>query len=88
MQQTRANQPKDVTLMTTSDCTSNIPYGYCQCGCGQKTPISKTTDKKYGRIKGEPHKYINGHLTRFSDEQRILMFWSRVNITADDNQCW
>jgi hypothetical protein len=38
-----------------------IPYGYCHCGCGQKTNISKQNHKKNGWIKGEPQKYIYGH---------------------------
>lgn len=38
-----------------------IPYGYCHCGCGQKTEIIKLTNKKKGKIKGEPNKYIFGH---------------------------
>ena len=36
-------------------------YGYCQCGCGQKTKISLQNHTKHGWIKGEPLKYINGH---------------------------
>lgn len=38
-----------------------IPYGYCYCGCGQKTKFYKYTDKRTGTIKGEPRKYIIGH---------------------------
>ncbi len=43
---------------------NNIPYGYCQCGCGQKTKISPKnhTDRKW--VKGQPRKYLAGHHTR------------------------
>jgi len=35
--------------------------GYCACGCGERTPISTRTDKRYGAIKGEPRRYVYGH---------------------------
>jgi hypothetical protein len=38
-----------------------IPYGYCHCNCGQKTQISKYTQRKKGWIKGEPRRFVNGH---------------------------
>lgn len=41
----------------------NIPYGYCHCGCGEKTPLYKGTNRQRGIIKGEPCKYILGHHT-------------------------
>jgi len=43
---------------------TKIPYGYCHCGCGEKTNIAKCTDKRFNWIKGEPVKYIKGHFTR------------------------
>jgi len=39
----------------------NIPYGFCQCGCGEKTKISNRTDSKKDWIFGEPRKFVNGH---------------------------
>lgn len=38
-----------------------VPYGYCQCGCGQRTAINKHNAVSKGWIKGEPRKYIRGH---------------------------
>lgn len=38
-----------------------ISYGYCHCGCGEKTSIAKLTNRRYGHVKGEPVKFINGH---------------------------
>lgn len=35
--------------------------GLCGCGCGQKAPIAKETNRKRGYIKGHPQKYIYGH---------------------------
>lgn len=39
----------------------NTNGGLCHCGCGEPTPISKGTNRKFGLIKGEPVRYINGH---------------------------
>lgn len=45
--------------MTQMDDT--IPYGFCHCGCGQRTRISDRTESKRGYVKGEPLFYIIGH---------------------------
>jgi hypothetical protein len=37
------------------------PYGYCQCGCGQKTAIADQTRSARGWVKGEPKRYVLGH---------------------------
>ncbi len=64
-----------------------IPYGYCQCGCGQKTKIAKQNYREYGIIKGTPMHYINGHGGRnhkLSWEQR---FWNHIDRRGSD-ECW
>lgn len=38
-----------------------IPYGYCQCGCGEMTAIIPKTDTLRGYVKGEPRKFRAGH---------------------------
>jgi hypothetical protein len=38
-----------------------IPYGYCHCGCGEKTKIRTRDDQRYGYVKGTPQKYIYKH---------------------------
>jgi len=40
---------------------NEIPYGYCHCGCGQKTAISKASDKRLGYVKGEPKRFVKSH---------------------------
>lgn len=37
------------------------PFGYCQCGCGQKAPLAKWNVKARGWVKGQPIKYLRGH---------------------------
>lgn len=44
--------------------TPEIPYGYCQCGCGQKTAISDRTDPVRGVTKGEPRRFVLAHSSR------------------------
>lgn len=41
--------------------TTDIDCGICQCGCGQRAPIAKTTDRTKGWIKGQPLRFIRGH---------------------------
>ena len=38
-----------------------IPFGYCHCGCGKKTHISKWSDTKNGKYSGYPTAFILGH---------------------------
>lgn len=41
-----------------------IPYGYCKCGCGQKTRIAPYKRTDMGWTKGEPIDFISGHNMR------------------------
>ncbi len=41
-----------------------IPYGFCHCGCGQRTPIASETRRKKGHVKGEPCRFVLGHQHR------------------------
>lgn len=69
--------------MSTSNDTSEIPYGYCHCGCGQKTTIAKKTR---GDIKkGEPNKYVSCHKENCAQSSA---FWSKVAVTANSDKCW
>lgn len=40
---------------------NEIPYGYCHCGCGQKTNIITKNHTKPYRKKGEPALFLRGH---------------------------
>jgi hypothetical protein len=56
-----------------------IPYGYCHCGCGQKTRIAKVNDKCNGTIKGKPKRYLNHHYNKgyriIRADGRVLIFF-------------
>ena len=61
---------------------------YCQCGCGQETSISLITTARYGYIKGEPYRFVQGHYSKGTPEQR---FWTRVAKNGplwNDTPCW
>ena len=49
------------------DGDKEIPYGYCHCGCGQKTRIATGKDSHMGWVKGEPLRYINHHYHKGRD---------------------
>ena len=47
-----------------ADSSTEQPVGYCQCGCGQKAPISRRTDSRFGLVKGQPARFVAGHQRR------------------------
>lgn len=51
----------------------DIPYGYCHCGCGEKTPISTKTKTYLGHKKGTPRKFLQGHkpLSFYTDRYEV-----------------
>jgi hypothetical protein len=40
------------------------PIGVCQCGCGGRTALAKSTSRKEGRIAGTPLRFLPGHQNR------------------------
>lgn len=68
--------------------TLNTPYGYCHCGCGQKTNIAQHTDPEKGWIKGEPYKYIFGHYHPPKPIKTLEeRFWEYCS-KDDPQSCW
>jgi len=65
-----------------SDLNCKIGRGYCHCGCGLPVPLAKKTAKKYGHVKGEPVRYINGHY------QRSTRLSPVDYIVDDETDCW
>lgn len=65
----------------------NIPEGYCQCGCGQKTKIATRTRTNRGWIKGKPLKFVYGHAERRGNKNPnfkggIVRGYNRVDDTV------
>jgi len=52
-----------------------IPYGYCHCGCGEKTTIIARSDTLKNRVKGEPNKFIIQHHNRLRGLGRDHPAW-------------
>ena len=40
---------------------TTIPTGFCQCGCGGMTIITKQSTTATGYIKGQPYRFLPGH---------------------------
>lgn len=47
------------------------PSGFCQCGCGERTPLAKVTRISRGYVKGQPQKFINGHGARLLKREQV-----------------
>lgn len=57
---------------------SEIPYGYCHCGCGQKTVISTRNVKSTGIKTGQPRLFMHGHnrIGRSGQTMENNYFWN------------
>lgn len=71
--------------MQPHDTTNDIPYGYCHCGCGQKTNIATRNEYRRGHVKGEPLRFIHGHNPRLGPIAD--RFWANVQVLGPDD-CW
>jgi len=72
---------------TTRQSPEEIQYGYCHCGCGQKTTIAPKTNTKLGIIKGVPMRFIRGHAFRFPPRPLEERFWAKVTKSGQQD-CW
>lgn len=59
----------------------NQNSGLCHCGCGILAPIALGTDRRFGLVKGEPVRYINGH-------HLMLPETYTVEDRGYDTPCW
>jgi hypothetical protein len=59
--------------------------GYCLCGCGEKTPISKYTAKHRGAVKGQPTRYRHGHAMKGRTITRLA---DAAPYEITDTGCW
>ncbi|MDO8673056.1 MAG: HNH endonuclease signature motif containing protein [Dehalococcoidia bacterium] len=65
---------------------SNIPQGFCQCGCGQKTQVATRTQCTRGQVKGRFLRFVKGH-----NHQTISLegrYWAKVTRGAAPDDCW
>jgi hypothetical protein len=65
----------------------NVPLGLCQCGCGRPTKLATKNSAKYGWVKGEPRRFLQGHNQHLARRPREERFWEKVNRDGP-NECW
>lgn len=83
--------PSGLCICLNPNC--KIPYGYCHCGCGEKTLIAKITANKDGRIMGMPHRFIGSHYQRTLRKSMEEKFWPKVDkdgpiVRPELGKCW
>lgn len=49
-----------------------IEFGFCHCGCDNKTTISSRSDAKAGSVKGQPRRFLKGHGRRLSGVEYLV----------------
>lgn len=50
----------------------DIPYGYCHCGCGEKTKLHPKSWARMGWVAGEPRLWRNGHASRRAEMRAMF----------------
>lgn len=76
--------------MANSIITETLPT--CACGCGSPVPLAKKTSKRDGTIKGQPTKWLKGHVARVHQINKPIpvqdRFWPRVDRSGGSDACW
>lgn len=50
-----------------------IPFGLCQCGCGQKARVATSTSRRDGQVKGQPLRFVKGHNGRRHGPEYVIV---------------
>lgn len=53
--------PADIAAWEAQFINSDIPAGYCQCGCGEKTRIAPANSREDCAVRGRPVRFVRGH---------------------------
>jgi DNA invertase Pin-like site-specific DNA recombinase len=51
------------------EANTSVPYGFCWCGCGERTRLAPQSDTKRGVVKGEPVRFLQGHHNRTAERK-------------------
>lgn len=65
-----------------------IPYGFCQCGCGLRTNLAKRTERKHGWVRGQPLRFVLGHRAKLQPLTTEQRFWAKVDRSGGPDACW
>lgn len=85
-----SNDTPQLPLFTTAPDapTQEIPYGYCKCGCGQKTKISPQSSTIHKHVNGVPRDYLPGHSAKRHVSITLAdVFWELCQKNAETD-CW
>lgn len=70
----------------------DIPYGFCHCGCGEKTKLAKVSNTRNGHVRGEPVRYLVGHHRRIPVPDRLrektYMYGPLPDCAPHLGPCW
>lgn len=71
----------------------DVPYGYCHCGCGEKTPIARHSDAFHGYIAGEPMRFAAPGHRLYVRRPVADRFWEKVDkngpiMPGMSTPCW
>lgn len=72
-------------MKTNEEVKAEIPYGYCHCGCGEKTTQYKQSDPRTGAIKGDFRKWANGHSQKGLKKKETSKFCKRGHKRTAEN---
>lgn len=60
------------------------PSGLCMCGCGEPAPIAPMSNTRRGNVKGQPQKFILGHVGRTPEaRERMGSRFRGTTLTAE-----
>ena len=72
----------------------------CACGCDNPAPLHRSTDRRYGAVKGQPTRYIKGHNRPFPAGNKLTYrpaaerFREKISVTdlfplaPEYGPCW
>lgn len=70
--------------------------GLCECGCGERTPLARQTNRGIGWLSGEPKRFIHGHnartvnVTHGYSKTPLYAVWKtmRARCSNPNNKSW
>ena len=70
---------------------TDVPYGYCWCGCGERTTTARFGDTEWGVVRGEPRRFLMGHAAKLLHKVPTVeeyRQWWEENTDVPYGHCW